>query len=190
MSKRDPKQQILIYQRQLNRHRAENNFDPKDAAYKELSRKSGLVAKLLAFSFDFWYPLKTSFGSNAQVFGVNTQPLPQVAGQPVLTQLDLENADLVGVDLAGFDLIGLSFRGANLQNANLAEADLSWADLSNADLRQANLCQAHFFEANLTNTNIFGANVTDTNFSGAKYSTSTRWPVGFNPQTAGAELLK
>lgn len=190
MSRPDPRQQILIYQRQLNRHRAENNYDPRDATYQELRKQPGLKAKLLALTFDFWYPLKTSFGSNKQFIGTNTQPRPHAPGQPILTQLDLENADLANLNLAGFDLIGLNLRGANLQKTTLSEADLSWADLSNADLQQANLCRAHFFEANLTNTDLTGANVTGTNFSGAKYNASTRWPSGFNPQSVGAELVK
>ncbi len=72
---------------------------------------------------------------------------------------------LIGADLEGLDLSGMELRGANLHRANLSGADLTAANLSNADL-------------------------SNTILVGATYTTQTEWPEDFDPEAAGAVLVK
>ena len=56
----------------------------------------------------------------------------------------------------------------------MSEANLTSADLSGADLRWAHLTEACLIDANLT---------------GVQYNADTKWPEGFDPQSAGAVLV-
>ena len=82
---------------------------------------------------------------------------------------DCRGAILVGADLSHFDL-----SGADLTDADLSDADLSGAILWNADLSGADL----------TNANLVGAMLRL-----AKYNANTKWPLGFDPEAAGAVLV-
>jgi uncharacterized protein YjbI with pentapeptide repeats len=127
-----------------------------------------------------------------------------------LTSAYLDNANLGGADLSGTHLIHANFNGADLREAKLTRADLSaavlrGADLSNADCKGASLNEADLQEANLTGAMLNGADLsradlTGTNLSGAdlRFATldgihlgdasadqSTKWPDGFDWQSAG-----
>ena len=87
---------------------------------------------------------------------------------------DCRGAILVGADLSHFDL-----GGADLTDADLSDADLSGAILWNAGLNGADLSGA-----DLTNANLVGAMLRLT-----KYNANTKWPLGFDPEAAGAVLV-
>lgn len=70
--------------------------------------------------------------------------------------VDLRGADLRGADFRGRTLDHVLLTGAQLQRADFRSADLSGALLTRADLR------------------------------GALYDELTRWPLGFQPEAAGA----
>ena len=81
---------------------------------------------------------------------------------------------------------GRKCRGANLQYIDLSRADLREANLGRAYLNGANLYRADLRGANLSRADPGGAHL-----QGAKYSaTKTRWPYGFRPEAAGAELVE
>jgi uncharacterized protein YjbI with pentapeptide repeats len=80
--------------------------------------------------------------------------------------------------------------GANLSGANLYGAYLSGADLSGANLYGANLSGAYLSGANLSGADLYGANLYGANLYEAIYNDLTRWPTGFDPQAAGATLIK
>ena len=62
-------------------------------------------------------------------------------------------------------------RFSDLRGANLIAANLSAADVRDADLRDANLkC----------------ANLHQTDIRGSVYNSTTQWPEGFSPKSAGA----
>jgi uncharacterized protein YjbI with pentapeptide repeats len=52
-------------------------------------------------------------------------------------------------------------------------------------LREANLRETDLRGANLLRSKLDGASLNN-----AKYSNSTQWPSGFNPEEAGAELFQ
>jgi uncharacterized protein YjbI with pentapeptide repeats len=70
-------------------------------------------------------------------------------------------------------LSALRESGLSLQGVDLTEAVLDGADLSDAELEGADLS---------------GASLDGAMLSGARYSMSTRWPEGFDPQDEGAVL--
>jgi len=73
------------------------------------------------------------------------------------------------------DLSLTELRGARLARRYLARANLSRANLERAGLRGANLR---------------GADLSKTNVKEARYDRDTEWPEGFDPETAGARLVK
>jgi pentapeptide repeat protein len=81
--------------------------------------------------------------------------------QESLADIDLSSENLGGVDLEGADLSEANLKGANMEGADLKGAILCEADLSRANLREAKL-------------------------SGVRYTSGTKWPVGFDPVQAGA----
>lgn len=97
----------------------------------------------------------------------------------ILDDIYLRAATLDGAIFKGAVLDGAVLRGANLNGANLDGATLFNASLDHAWLKGTSLCGTI-----LTNVNLMGATLT-----GALYNTSTRWPEGFDPKSAGA-LLK
>jgi uncharacterized protein YjbI with pentapeptide repeats len=64
-----------------------------------------------------------------------------------------------------------------------------------ADLEYANLTGTDLKEADLSGANLGGANIgtiaytNEPDFHGAKYTRTTIWPGGFNPEQAGAILV-
>jgi hypothetical protein len=53
-------------------------------------------------------------------------------------------------------------------------------------MRRANLRSTDLRESNLVGADLTDSNLQDANLSGARYDGTTRWPVGFDPQSAGA----
>ena len=128
-----------------------------------------------------------------------------------LTRLDEANlcrANLYGANLFGANLFGANLTEAHLRKADLAEAMLARGNLAGVSLASANLELAVLTEANLRGANLAGANLSWTlldadltgadltdaklykaDLTGAKYSSTTRWPEGFDPIAAGAILV-
>lgn len=79
---------------------------------------------------------------------------------------EIVNYGAVGRDLSGADLSFVDLTGTNLNEADLSEADMEWGILRGANLR--------------------GANLSGTNLSMTRYNDITIWPIGFNPEEAGA----
>ena len=80
-------------------------------------------------------------------------------------------------------LNGASFRGASLRGANLKNVHAFGTDFRDADLTDATLAIAILFGADFR-----GANLSGTDFTGAFFDDRTKWPVGFDPWAAGADL--
>jgi hypothetical protein len=132
----------------------------------------------------------------------------QVDNVVLLQRLEQCRPECAGVDLAFIDvtqqpiqLDGLNLQGANLSNANLAFHPLNHSDLSGAKLNGANLHAAELKWANFTGADLSGAKLTftilsaatltdatltGTDLTKARYDKNTVWPVGFNPEAAGA----
>ena len=113
---------------------------------------------------------------------------------------DLERANLQGADLERANLQDANLQGANLQGANLGraileDANLEGAYLEGAYLQDANLRGANLEGANLEDANLEGAKLEDANLEGAnlgrarlqaaRFSSTTRWPSGFDPEARG-----
>ncbi|MBE7472293.1 MAG: pentapeptide repeat-containing protein [Anaerolineales bacterium] len=126
----------------------------------------------------------------------------------VLDEANLARASLFGSDLRRALLTKTYLAQANLSTVDLSQAKLRFTNLDMADLTDANLTDAilsdvYLTGANLTGANLtgaylgyaslHGANLTETKLSGitlnkVKYDLQTKWPVGFNPEKAGAIL--
>jgi hypothetical protein len=117
-----------------------------------------------------------------------------------LTDGSLKGVNLSGANLRGFELNSANLIDAVLINTNLSGAKLFGAKLSGAnlflaDLSNATLDSADLHEANLQGTNLYGAdlstvhNLNSATLKGAWYSDKTKWPDGFDPETAGAILV-
>ena len=69
---------------------------------------------------------------------------------------------------------------------------LSYAELRGADLRHADLRAANLLDADLGKADLRGANLSSTRHLGstvlrrARFDRTTQWPVGFDPDAAGA----
>lgn len=112
-------------------------------------------------------------------------------------QPNLEDAVLQGTNLYRAKLYRAHMKNANLRRARLKKTDLfrptlTDADLSevdftttNADLEDANMENAKLFEADLHTLDLTKAILTE-----AKYSPKTQWANGFDPEKAGAILIK
>lgn len=82
-------------------------------------------------------------------------------------------ATMTGADLMGAIILGCDFEGADLRGSNLSECHIGyghehWGHAGEAKARKA---------------------LESANISGARYTTGTRWPVGFDPVAAGAALV-
>ena len=127
-----------------------------------------------------------------------------------LSNVDLTNSNLSGAELGGAKLqkaillhvnlkhaalVSAFLQKANLQNAILTNADLKNANLQNADLRDATLSETILIGANLQETDLRGVDLrraiwqktrggspeeSDADFGGARYSASTKFPLGFD----------
>ncbi len=118
-----------------------------------------------------------------------------------LHETDLINKDKTVINLSGADLTEANLTETNLSGANLIGADLRWANLIKAnligaDLRWANLIKANLIGAELIGADLYGANLIGADLSRAKYTKNnadlpdTIWPEGFDPDAAGAILIK
>lgn len=118
---------------------------------------------------------------------------------------DLTSADLSGVWLRDYDfrrstfrlatldgawLTAVDLRGADLRGASLKEASICACDLRGTDLRGAFLRNARFAHRHghtgLEGTDMEGADLREVDLRGATYCAETRWPIGFDPEAAGA----
>ncbi|MFD8566808.1 pentapeptide repeat-containing protein [Streptomyces sp. NPDC059639] len=112
-----------------------------------------------------------------------------------LTQASLVSVTMRHVDLTTSILCRARFVLADLRAAKLVRTDLRDADFTDADLREANLRKADargamFHRTDLRMADLRGidlstANLVGARLTGAVVSQHTRWPVGFDPATAG-----
>jgi uncharacterized protein YjbI with pentapeptide repeats len=98
-----------------------------------------------------------------------------------------------GLSLQGVDLTEAVLDGVWLEEAQLSDARLRAASLCGARLNGASLCRvvldsADLSDAELEGADLSGASLDGAMLSGARYSMSTRWPEGFDPQDEGAVL--
>jgi uncharacterized protein YjbI with pentapeptide repeats len=103
----------------------------------------------------------------------------------VMVEFNLAESDLTETDLRGTDLAKSDLSGAVLLNADLSRTKLTGARLIGADLTRAKLN-----ESVLAATDLTDAILNDADLTGARYWSTTRWPVGFNPTAAGAILVE
>ena len=120
---------------------------------------------------------------------------------------NLTSATLTRAKLQGADLHDAQLHAAGLQDTQLQKANLSGADMTGTGMQSVNLTGADLRNlkglggitfCNFTGADLRGANfenAIDYNknsaiFTKAKYDRRTRWPVGFDPEAAGAILVK
>jgi hypothetical protein len=123
-----------------------------------------------------WADLRNAHLQNANLWGVN-----------------LEGAVLFDVCLEGAELSCTRLNNAHLSNASLENAILWNASLEYATLLAVELAGANLSYANMKNANLWGANMEDANLRGAvliqaRYNTQTKWPKGFDPESALAQF--
>lgn len=116
----------------------------------------------------------------------NTDLDPE-GSQIVLGAVDLRRADLGGLRLPPLsDLTGIRLDGARLLNADLREVVLIQAVFTEANLALADLRDAELYGADFRGARGLEA-LTAT---GARYNDDTKWPPGFDPDSAGLVLIK
>jgi formylglycine-generating enzyme required for sulfatase activity/uncharacterized protein YjbI with pentapeptide repeats len=92
----------------------------------------------------------------------------------------------LGKDLSGANLSGTSFTwDSKFESTNLQNANLRNGNFRNLNFKWTNLAGAFLEGADFNGATFNGG----TNLTGAVYSTSTTWPVGFDPVAAGAILV-
>jgi Pentapeptide repeats (8 copies) len=148
---------------------------------------------------------------------VRVRPLPRVPTdvQAVIRILgrrkayDVSRLDLSRTELRRMDLRGGQFAEADLSQSILARANLTDADLSNAMLMRADFSGARLTRAILVESKMSGAilkraqldgaDLRGANLSGAvlsavledaRYDADTKWPVGIDPEAAGAKRIR
>jgi len=84
--------------------------------------------------------------------------------------------------------IKFDLREADLSMAKLHGATLAGADLRKADLRGADLSAAYLGAANLRGADLSEANLHGAYLHEAIYEHSTKFPEGFDPESAGMVL--
>ncbi len=89
-----------------------------------------------------------------------------------------------GMNLDKAILYRVDLRETKLNQVSFIDAYLRQAQLQNVILEKANLIRA-----NLTDSNLIGANLQDTDLRGAKYSASTVFPDGFDPQGKDMKMV-
>lgn len=94
-------------------------------------------------------------------------------------------AQLYKTDLSGSEMYEVNFSQAQLNKSRFYRSDLRSAKLEGAKLKGSDLRQA-----NLAGANMSGATLEDTNVEGAVFDLETIWPKDFDPEQAGAKLLK
>jgi len=105
-------------------------------------------------------------------------------GDKKLAKADLSRADLSSADLRDADLSGAILSGAILSGAILRRADLIGAILRRADLRGAYLSGAYLSGADLRWADLSGANL-----KGATANSKTKFPDGFDAESAGVYIF-
>jgi hypothetical protein len=78
---------------------------------------------------------------------------------------------------------------ANLNQANLRTTDLTGADLTGASLKGTDLTSADLQTANLSGADFTGTDLSRTILTDASADSTTKWPDGFDPVSAGVVLL-
>ena len=110
-----------------------------------------------------------------------------------LRGVDLEhtiicNANLQDANLDRANLSHASLKSNNLRDVNLEQALLKGANLADACLQNANLTLANLAMANLLGTDLRAANLDRAILINAVYSTTTRFPEGFDPVRASMKI--
>jgi len=114
--------------------------------------------------------------------------------------VDLSIAPLNDVDFSpidaeqAFHFRNVGFVNSNFEDASFAECRFTnvWfssAYLWKTDFRNAQFMGVAFDQASILGADFTGATFEQCDFSGAFYDSKTRWPDGFNPEAAGAQLL-
>ena len=109
-----------------------------------------------------------------------------------------ERATFDGVDMTPVRCYGGVFPLSQITDCEANGASFREAKLADVDFRKSRLRGATFIGADLANANLGGTDLRGANFekatlsgatlAGAIYSTATKWPDGFDPQQAGAQL--
>lgn len=97
----------------------------------------------------------------------------------LLTDADLSNANLRGANMSGTGL-----RGTNLSGADLRDVRFGFCVMAGTDFRAADLRGADFVGGGSTMV-VWSRDLQGADFRGALYDRTTRWPLGFNPQSHG-----
>ena len=137
------------------------------------------MKKVLALLFFITAVLITSCNPQYKtVNGCEVRPKTQ-CGKFDLSETDLRWAKLRWADL----------RYANLREADLREANLSEANLMSANLRGANMRGTELRLADLRGAKLGGASLLG-NLRRAIYNKLTKFPDGFDPETAWMMLVE
>lgn len=99
---------------------------------------------------------------------------------------DLRDADLRGADLSGANFVDSDLRGAFLLGAILRPQ--LYEPGSNEMKMPSYFSGCNLGDADLRGADLSGASFIDSNLHGARYDESTRWPPGFDPVKAGAQI--
>ena len=136
--------------------------------------------------------------SGAQLSNANLSDA--VLGETDLSEAALPGANLKRANLDQTDFRKASLRGADLRQARFDDTDLTGADLAYANLTDAILLAVEFSEANLRKATLGNvalggvdlskAQLEGADMDGATYSRDTKWPPNFDPEAAGAVLVK
>ena len=94
---------------------------------------------------------------------------------------DFRSANLTRVGFLDAQLDGARFDGATAESCSFDGSSLRRASFSNFKARHVS-----FRRADLRGASFDGANLLLANLSGARYSDSTKWPAGFDPNVRGA----
>lgn len=84
--------------------------------------------------------------------------------------VDFSGRDFAGVQFSGGSFIGTNFTGVRMPDARFVSANLTGAILSGSNIRGVEFT---------------GATLTDVVWTGAGFSSTTKWPVGFDPNGKG-----
>jgi uncharacterized protein YjbI with pentapeptide repeats len=122
----------------------------------------------------------------------------QEIGPVSFPQNNLDGAKLSLAKFAGSNFNGSSIRGGNLYRCVAPQTNFNGADLKDAycegaDLRGSTFVDADLQGANLQQTRLEGADLTGASIDQANvmavYSSSTKWPAGFDAKKAGCVLV-
>ncbi len=103
----------------------------------------------------------------------------------VLGYRNLRGANFSRSDLSDARFQGCDLRTAVFVNSNLRNTCFYQSDLRGANLQGATLSRNDFSEARLEGADLRGVTIEDVDFQ-ATYDKSTKWPEGFDADSAGA----